>query len=216
MPKLSGRRFQASALPSRLYDIDPGPDCPRIVRMIVEIPKNSTNKYEYDPVAQTFRLDRALYSPMHYPADYGFVPGTIAEDGDPLDVLCLIDNATFAGCLIEVRPIGMLDLVDQTTTDHKVIGVPLKDPRYAQVRTIENLPVHVIREFEHFFKIYKELENKIVETRGWLDLDSVWAVINTSRRRYTEAIWQTNQARTPWLPQRSTPAGALPRGEKGG
>ena len=196
MSKPEAPKFPPSAFPGTFYGIDPGPDCPRIVRMIVEIPKNSSNKFEYDPVARTFRLDRALYSPMHYPADYGFVPGTIAEDGDPLDILCLIDHPTFAGCLIEVRPVGVLDLVDQTTTDHKIIAVPLKDPRFEQVSTIQDLPPHVMREFEHFFTIYKELENKVVETRGWHDLDHALEVINTSRQRYTEATQPRKKART--------------------
>ncbi len=189
-------KFLPSTFPGTLYGIDPGPDCPRIVRMIVEIPKNSSNKFEYDPAARTFRLDRALYSPMHYPADYGFVPGTIAEDGDPIDVLCLIDHPTFTGCLIEVRPVGVLDLVDQTTTDHKIIAVPVKDPRFEQVTTIQNLPPHVIREFEHFFTIYKELENKVVETRGWHDLDHAVEVIKASRLRYTDATQPRKKART--------------------
>ena len=196
MPKPEVPKFPPSTFPGTLYGIDPGPDCPRIVRMIVEIPKNSSNKFEYDPVARTFRLDRALYSPMHYPADYGFVPGTIAEDGDPLDVLCLIDHPTFTGCLIEVRPVGVLELVDQTTTDHKVIAAPLKDPRFERIQTIQDLPPHVVREFEHFFTIYKELENKVVETRGWHDLDRALEVINTSRRRYTEATQPRKKART--------------------
>jgi inorganic pyrophosphatase len=164
--------------------------------MIVEIPKNSSNKYEYDPVDRAFRLDRPLYSPMHYPADYGFVPGTIAEDGDPLDVLCLVEHPTFPGCLIDVRPIGVLHLVDQTTTDHKIIAVPVKDPRVEGVRAVEDLPPHVTREFEHFFTIYKELENKVVETRGWLDLNHALDVINTSRQRHTEALRQLEAART--------------------
>lgn len=174
------------AFSGSLYDIDPGPDCPRIVRMIVEIPKNSSHKYEYDRLARRFRLDRALYSPLHYPADYGFIPGTVAEDGDPLDVLCLIDYPTFTGCLIEVRPIGVLDLIDQTTVDHKIVAVPRKDPRFEPIRTIADLPPHVRREFEHFFTIYKELENKVVETRGWLDLDRALEIIQTSRSRYAE------------------------------
>jgi inorganic pyrophosphatase len=190
VPKPDSPKFLPSIFAGTLYGIDPGPDCPRIVRMIVEIPKNSSNKYEYDPVNHTFRLDRTLYSPMHYPADYGFVPGTIAEDGDPLDVLCLLDHPTFTGCLIEVRPIGVLHLIDQTTTDHKIIAIPLKDPRFERMRTIEDLPPHVTREFEHFFAIYKELEDKVVETRGWLDVDHALQVINASRHRYTEAIQQ--------------------------
>ena len=89
----------------KLYDLDPGPDSPEIVRMIVEIPKGSTNKYEYDGELEMFRLDRALYSPMHYPGDYGFIPGTLAEDNDPLDVLVLVNDPSFTGCLIEVRPV---------------------------------------------------------------------------------------------------------------
>jgi inorganic pyrophosphatase len=156
--------------------------------MIVEIPKSSNNKYEYDAQTRTFRLDRPLYSPMHYPAEYGFIPGTIAEDGDPLDVLCLIEHPTFCGCLIEVRPVGMLDFIDQTTTDQKIISIPVKDPRYQSVQTIEDLSPHVMREFEHFFTIYKELENKVVATRGWRKFDDAFAVINASRRRYQEVI----------------------------
>ena len=184
-------KYDPSIYPGTLYGIDPGPDYPRIVRMVVEIPKNSSNKYEYDPVAKSFRLDRPLYSPMHYPADYGFVPGTIGEDGDPLDVLCLIDHPTFTGCIIEVRPIGVLELIDQTASDHKIIAVPVKDPRFEQVATIEDLSPHVTLEFEHFFTIYKELENKVVETRGWRGLDHALEVIQASRNRYHESIQQT-------------------------
>src|SRR5258708_27907440 len=100
-----------------LYDMDPGPDTPEIVRMIVEIPKNSRNKYEYDGQLGVFRLDRALYSPMHYPGDYGFIPGTLAEDGDPLDILVMVDEASYPGVLIAARP-GRLPL----TVDQKQAG----------------------------------------------------------------------------------------------
>ena len=95
-----------------LYDLDPGPECPERVRVIVEIPKNSANKYEYDGKLGVFRLDRPLYSPLHYPGDYGFVPGTLADDGDPLDVLVLMSEPSFTGCMIEVRPLGLLALID--------------------------------------------------------------------------------------------------------
>src|ERR1700739_3795022 len=95
-----------------LSDIDPGPDCPRAVRMIVEIPKNSINKYEYDTKLGVFRLDRTLYSPVHYPADYGFIPGTCAEDNDPLDILAMGEEPCTQGCLLEVRPLGLLEMVD--------------------------------------------------------------------------------------------------------
>ncbi len=190
MPKSEGLKPSPASFCGTLYGLDAGPDAPRVVRMIVEIPKGSSNKYEYDPRAGTFLLDRALYSPMHYPAEYGFIPGTIAEDGDPLDVLCLIDHPTFAGCLIEVRPVGILDLIDQTTTDQKIIATPVNDPRYERVRTIEDLPPHITREFEHFFTIYKELENKVVETRGWRTLQHAYDAINASQRRYRDAMAQ--------------------------
>jgi inorganic pyrophosphatase len=184
-----------AALAESLYSLDPGSGCPRVVRMIVEIPKNSSNKYEYDPQARTFRLDRPLYSPMHYPAEYGFIPGTIADDGDPLDVLCLIEHPTFSGCLIEVRPVGILDLIGQTTTDQKIIAIAVKDPRYQSVQSIEDLSPHVMREFEHFFTIYKELEHKAVETRGWRKLEDAFDVINASRRRYQEVLSHLDEQR---------------------
>src|ERR1700682_2627804 len=117
---------------TRLYDIDPGPDCPEVVRMIVEIPKNSSNKYEYDGKLHVFRLDRALYSPLHYPGDYGFIPGTLSLDRDPLDVLTLVDEASYPGVLIAVRPVGMLEMVDQDEQDQKILAVPNRNPRFAQ------------------------------------------------------------------------------------
>src|SRR5258707_4545587 len=106
-----------------LYDMDPGADCPEIVRMIVEIPKNSANKYEYDGQLGVFRLDRALYSPLHYPGDYGFIPGTLAEDADPLDVLTLVDEASYPGVLIFVRPVGMLSMVGHDEQDPKILAI---------------------------------------------------------------------------------------------
>ena len=149
-----------------MYDIDPGPDCPEIVRMIVEIPKNSGNKYEYDGKLGVFRLDRALYSPMHYPGDYGFIPGTRADDGDPLDVLALVEEPSFPGCLIEVRPVGILNMVDNDLADQKIVAVPNRNPRYDEVHTMDQIFPHVRREIEHFFTIYKELKGKKTEMRG--------------------------------------------------
>ncbi len=152
---------------TRLYDLDPGPDCPEIVRTIVEIPKNSSNKYEYDGQLGVFRLDRALYSPMHYPGDYGFIPGTLSEDGDPLDVLVLVDEPSFPGVLIAVRPVGVLEMVDQNEPDQKVLAAPNRNPRFDQIHTIDQVFPHNLREIEHFFTIYKELEGKRTEMRGW-------------------------------------------------
>ena len=170
-----------------LYDMDPGVDCPEIVRMIVEIPKNSANKYEYDGTLGVFRLDRALYSPMHYPGDYGFIPGTLAEDGDPMDVLVLVDEASYPGVLISVRPVGMLEMVDQDESDQKILAVPNRNPRFDQIHTIDQVFPHNLREIEHFFTIYKELEEKRTEIRGWRGPRQAREAIRKSRERYFEA-----------------------------
>ena len=170
----------------KLYDLDPGPDVPEVVRMIVEIPKGSANKYEYDGALGIFRLDRTLYSPMHYPGDYGFVPGTLAEDNDPLDILCLLDEPTFTGCLIEARPIGVLNMVDREENDEKIIAVPAKNPRFDQVHTLDQIFSHVRRELEHFFSIYKELEGKVSTTQGWGGPREARKMIMDSRQRYLD------------------------------
>jgi inorganic pyrophosphatase len=169
-----------------LHEIDPGPECPEIVRMIVEIPKNSGNKYEYDRALGVFRLDRALYSPMHYPGDYGFIPGTLAEDGDPMDVLALVDQPSFPGCLIEVRPVAVLNMVDSSVGDQKIISVSTRNPRFDQIHTIDQIFVHIRREIEHFFTIYKELEGKLTEMRGWGDPREARKVIVDSRKRFLD------------------------------
>jgi inorganic pyrophosphatase len=167
-----------------LSDLDPGPDSPHSVRMIVEIPKNSANKYEYDTHLGVFRLDRTLYSPMHYPTDYGFIPGTMAEDGDPVDILAMADEPSAQGCLIEVRPLGILEMVDAAQSDRKILAVPVRNPRYEQILDIEQVTAHVRREIEHFFSIYKELEGKSVQTQGWRGLDEAYDAIRSSRARY--------------------------------
>src|SRR5579884_1304548 len=150
-----------------LYDLDPGDDCPQLVRMIVEIPKNCGNKYEYDGKLGVFRLDRALYSPMHYPGDYGFIPGTTAADGDPLDVPVMVEEPSFPGCMVEVRPVGLLHMVDQHEKDQKILAVPNRNPRYDEIHTMDQIFPHVRREIEHFFNIYKELEGRRTATQGW-------------------------------------------------
>jgi inorganic pyrophosphatase len=167
-----------------LYDLDPGPECPEIVRMIVEIPKNSANKYEYDKETGVFRLDRALYSPMHYPGDYGFVPGTLAEDGDPVDVLVLVEEPSFSGCMIAVRPLGMLDMLDQNEPDQKLLAVPNRNPRFDVWHTTDDVLPHMLREIEHFFTIYKELEGKKTEIRGWRGVAEAKSAVRVGRERY--------------------------------
>ena len=158
-----------------LYDIDPGPECPEIVRAIVEIPQHSANKYEYDGTLGVFRLDRALYSPLHYPGDYGFIPGTLADDNDPLDVLVLVQQPSFPGVMIEVRPVGLLNMVDNDERDQKILAVPTRNPRYDQIHTLE-----------HFFTIYKELEGKITMMQGWGGPREARKAIMECRQRYLE------------------------------
>lgn len=169
-----------------LYDLDPGAECPEIVRMIVEIPQNSANKYEYDGKLGVFRLDRALYSPMHYPGDYGFIPGTLADDNDPMDVLVLTQHPSFTGCLIEVRPVGILNMVDNDERDQKILAVPTRNPRFDQIHTMDQIFAHIRREIEHFFAIYKELEGKVTEMRGWGGPPEARKAILESRQRYLE------------------------------
>jgi inorganic pyrophosphatase len=167
-----------------LYDLDPGPNSPELVRMIVEIPKNSTNKYEYDKELGLFRLDRTLYSPVHYPGDYGFVPGTVAPDADPVDCLALVEEPSFSGCLIEVRPIGVLNMIDQDESDQKILAVPNRNPRYDEVHSMDGIFAHVRLEIEHFFTIYKELEGRKTATLGWGGPGDARQAIREGRKRY--------------------------------
>jgi len=167
-----------------LADVDPGPQFPGVLQMIVEVPKGSTNKYEYDPKLGVFRLDRTLYSPMHFPGNYGFVPGTIAEDGEPLDILCLADQPSFPGCLMVVRPVGMLDMLDANQVDHKILAVPAKDPRFDHVQEIGQIFPHVRREVELFFAIYKELESVGTRMEGWRGLEAAEVILRESRERF--------------------------------
>lgn len=123
-------------------DLPIGERAPGVFNVVVEIPKGSANKYEYDSALNAFRLDRTLYSPMHYPGDYGFVPSTIAADGDPVDVLVLVEIATFPGCVIEARAVGLLAMVDQGVEDLKLLCVPTRDPR--QVMICETYPARIV------------------------------------------------------------------------
>ncbi|MEX2372413.1 MAG: inorganic diphosphatase [Dehalococcoidia bacterium] len=150
-----------------LHDLAPGVDAPRRLNAIVEIPRGGQAKYEYDPAMGLFRLDRVLFSAVHYPGHYGFVPGTRAGDGDPVDVLVQGAFESFTGALIEVRPVGMLRMRDEKGDDEKVLCVPVADPRYREVTEVAHVAPHFLREVEHFFRIYKDLEGLAVTTLGW-------------------------------------------------
>jgi len=169
-----------------LYDMDPGEEMPEIVRMIVEIPKNSSNKFEYDAKYGVFRLDRTLYSSVHYPGDYGFIPGTLAEDNDPLDILTLVTEPSITGCMIMARPVGILNMIDGSERDQKILAVPTRNPRYEQIHTIDQVFPHVRREIEHFFTIYKELEGKRTTMEGWGGPKEARKAIMESRQSYFE------------------------------
>ncbi len=170
-----------------LYDIDPGDEMPEIVRMIVEIPMGSANKYEYDDEFGLFRLDRSLYASVHYPGDYGFIPGTLAEDHDPLDILVLISNPSITGCMMMVRPVGILNMIDSSERDQKILAVPTRNPRFEQIHTIDQVFPHTRREIEHFFTIYKELEGKRTVMEGWGGPKEARKAILESRQSYMEA-----------------------------
>ena len=154
-----------------------GEKSPEIVNCIVEIPHEGITKYEYDKKLHVFRLDRNLYSPVHYPGDYGFIPSTLGDDGDPLDVLVLVDTPSFPGCLMEVRPIGCLEMIDQGEGDEKILCVGADNPRYKDVANYSQIYPHILKEITHFFSIYKDLENKSVEVRGWRDAAYARALI---------------------------------------
>jgi inorganic pyrophosphatase len=149
------------------HELDPGPNPPDVIHVIVEIPKGSRNKYEFHKQTGAFKLDRVLYSPVHYPGDYGFTPQTFYDDGDPLDVLVMTNLPTFTGCIVEARPIGLFKMLDRGEPDDKVLAVLQYDPFFADYSTYTELPNHFIREVEHFFKVYKDLEGARVETLGW-------------------------------------------------
>jgi|SRR5579884_4148391 len=163
-----------------------GDHVPELVNAVIEIPLGEVNKYEYDKKLQVFRLDRNLYSPVHYPGDYGFIPATLSTDGDPLDVLVLVDTPSFPGCLIEVRPIGLLEMLDQGVKDEKVLAVARHNPRYKEVHNYTQIYPHIMREISHFFSIYKDLEGKRTQMLGWQDASAARAAIMDSRRRFLE------------------------------
>ncbi|MBU1670316.1 MAG: inorganic diphosphatase [Actinobacteria bacterium] len=142
---------------------------PETVEVIVEVPKGSRNKYEYDHERGRIKLNRVLFSSVHYPADYGYIEGTLAEDGDEVDILVLIEEPTFSGCLLDARPIGMLVMRDDKGGDNKVLGVPVHDPRWSHVHDIHEVPPHLLSEIENFFMTYKRLEAKVVASDGWED-----------------------------------------------
>lgn len=150
---------------------------PGLINVLIEIPAGSKNKYEFDKDMGAMILDRVLFSSVQYPYDYGFVPNTLADDGDPLDGMVLMDQPTFPGCVIASRPIGMLEMIDGGDRDEKILCVPAEDPRYAQVKSLEDIATHRLDEIAEFFGSYKNLEKKAVEILGWQNVDKVTPLV---------------------------------------
>jgi inorganic pyrophosphatase len=164
--------------------ISPGTDIPSVVNMIVEIPKGCRSKFELDKETGLIKLDRYLYSSSVYPGDYGFIPQTLAADGDPLDILVMVNEPTFSGCLIEARVVGMFRMKDKGADDFKVLGVPTADPLFGHVKRLEDVPPHFLREVEHFFGTYKQLEGEHTESLGWIGAEESTQEVRDSVDRF--------------------------------
>jgi inorganic pyrophosphatase len=155
------------------------------VLCFIEIPKGSRNKYEFDPELGGIKLDRFLFSSVVYPADYGFFPDTVGEDGAALDAIMLVDKPTFPGCRVEVRPIAVLRLLIDGGRDDKVVCVPYEDPAWSHYEGLEDIPAQLRKEVEHFFSIYKEPEGRSVELEGFEDCDVAKRLIDEARERFS-------------------------------
>lgn len=149
-----------------------------LLNVLIEIPAGSKNKYEFDKDMQALILDRVLFASVQYPFDYGFIPNTLADDGDPLDGMVIMDQPTFPGCVIASRPIGMLEMIDGGDRDEKILCVPAKDPRYKQVASLKDVAPHRLDEIAEFFRTYKNLEKKVTEILGWQDVETVKPLVD--------------------------------------
>ena len=158
------------------------------IEMIVEVPQGSRNKYEMDHETGRIRLDRMLFTSTRYPLDYGFIPGTLAEDGDPLDALVMLDEPTFPGCYVLARPVAVFWMSDEHGPDAKILAVPAHDPRAAGIRDLPDVPTHLTAEIGHFFDIYKEIEpGKSTDVRGWQGRAAAEEVIEKAVSRAGQA-----------------------------
>ncbi|HEX7164592.1 MAG TPA: inorganic diphosphatase [Trebonia sp.] len=162
------------------------------VEVVVETPQGSRNKYRIDPKSGRIRLDRMLFTSTVYPLDYGKIPGTLAEDGKALDVLIWLDEPTFPGCLVTVRPVAVFWMTDERGPDAKLLGVAAHDVRKARIRDLPDVPHHLLNEIGHFFDIYKELEpGKSTDVRGWMDRAEAERVIKEAEARAGHAATES-------------------------
>ena len=170
------------------HDIPPGPDPPEIVYVVVEIPKGSRNKYELHKKLGVFKLDRVLYSSLFYPGDYGLIPQTFYDDGDPLDILVMTNTPSYVGCLLEARPIGLFRMTDRGEPDDKVLAVLNNDPFFAEYNDIDDIPQHFLAEMAHFFSVYKDLEQVRTQALGWEPAAAARQAIRHAIRLYQKEI----------------------------
>lgn len=166
-------------------DIPSGGKAPEVVNIVVETPLGNRNKYEYNKEECVFTLNRVLYSSVHYPMDYGFIPQTIYDDGDPLDAMVLVYQPTFSGCVLEARPVGLMEMDDGGEKDNKILAVPLRDPRFNEIKDIKNVPKHILDEIAQFFREYKNLEGKKTIVLGWGNVKSAKREIRKAMKNFS-------------------------------
>lgn len=165
-----------------LHDVEPGSR--DILNVVIEIPRGSKNKYEIDKKTGLIALDRAMYTAQDYPFDYGFVPQTLWDDGDALDVLVLTTYPLAPGILVRARPVAVMDMIDDGESDNKIIAVPVDDPRWAEVQDLADINKHTLKEIEHFYATYKKIQNKEVSVGGFRDAENAKKDYDKSRELY--------------------------------
>ena len=169
-----------------LHDIDLGKESPEIINVIIEINKGSKNKYEIDKETGLIALDRAMYTAQDYPVDYGFAPQTYWDDGDALDVIVLTTFPLHPGILVKARPVGIMNMIDNGEPDAKIISVPKDDPRWVNVKDLKDINPHTLKEIEHFFLTYKNLQNKKVEINGFEGVEAAKSAILRAQQLYKD------------------------------
>lgn len=165
-------------------DFESGPNAPEEIYIVTEIQRNTRNKYEYDAKMGVFKLNRVLYT--YYPADYGFIPRTLDDDGDPLDAVLLINEPTFTGCVTVARPVANIKMIDDKAQDDKIVAVSTTDPFFKHIKSLDDLPRSVIDELTYFYNNYKRAEGKITEVLKWEDADEAKKLIEWAQGQYNE------------------------------
>ncbi len=168
------------------HSVSRGTDAPRIITAVIEVPRGSKVKYELDKASGLLRVDRILYSAVHYPANYGFIPQSYCDDNDPLDILVLGQECVLPMSLLRAKPIGVMKMIDQGEADDKIIAVHIDDPEYAQYESIDELPQHILKTLKRFFEDYKILENKEVKIEAFLGPDEARDVITDAFNLYDQ------------------------------